>query len=264
MIGRILALWARDAVARLARRQYWLYRLSHCSLGQDLRIHFPFRVEGPGRLSLGDGMAVNANVTIACGQGSEVYFAEGCVLGENTTLRAGRRAKVIFGARCEVGAYTTLETNSQWNLCAGSSIDDHCAIFAREEGQAGLLRMGPDSRICAHSIIDLAGGLTLGRAAAIGPHTILYTHDHEHKHDGPVAWQGEIVRKPVEIGDGAWVGARVIILPGVRIGARAVVAAGAVVTRDVPSGVIVGGIPARPLKKSPLSGGAETRETDQS
>lgn len=55
--------------------------------------------------------------------------------------------------------------------------------------------------------------------------------------------------KPVAIGNGTWVGARAIVLPGVSIGSRVVVAAGAVVTKDVPDEVVVGGNPARVLRE---------------
>ncbi len=56
------------------------------------------------------------------------------------------------------------------------------------------------------------------------------------------------VEAPVHIGDGTWVGARAMILPGVTIGKRAVVAAGSVVTRDVPDEVLVAGNPARVVR----------------
>jgi maltose O-acetyltransferase len=55
--------------------------------------------------------------------------------------------------------------------------------------------------------------------------------------------------RPVVIGDGTWVGTRAIVLPGVTIGSRAVVAAGSVVTRDVPDEVLVAGNPARVVRE---------------
>lgn len=56
------------------------------------------------------------------------------------------------------------------------------------------------------------------------------------------------VQAPVRIGDGTWVGARAMVLPGVTIGSRVMVAAGAVVTRDVPDDVLVAGNPARVVR----------------
>jgi maltose O-acetyltransferase len=52
---------------------------------------------------------------------------------------------------------------------------------------------------------------------------------------------------PIEVGDGAWIGAAAVVLPGVKIGKKAIVGAGSIVTRDVPEGVIVAGNPARPI-----------------
>lgn len=57
------------------------------------------------------------------------------------------------------------------------------------------------------------------------------------------------ISKPINIGDNVWVGANAMLLPGVTIGDFSVVAAGAVVTKDIPSGVLVGGVPAKVLKK---------------
>ena len=60
--------------------------------------------------------------------------------------------------------------------------------------------------------------------------------------------RAEYERAPVRIGDGTWVGARAMILPGVTIGKRVVVAAGSVVTRDVPDDSLVAGNPARVIR----------------
>ena len=54
--------------------------------------------------------------------------------------------------------------------------------------------------------------------------------------------------KPVNIGDDVWIGGNVTILPGVNIGNNVIIAAGAVVTKDIPDNCVVGGVPARKIK----------------
>jgi len=249
MTSRILLLWAKDICSRLARRQYWLYRLSRSSLGRDVQIHFPFCVEGRGHLSLSAGTVVHKNVKIGCGEGTQVRFGERCTIGENVVLHTGSGASVFFEADCRVGLQCELYANAEWRVGAGSHIHSRCCVFAREPGQAGRLNIGNGSHVCDNCILDLTADLRIGNEVSIGPYSIIYTHDHEYRYDGPAAWKGETIRRGVEIGDGSWIGTRVVILPGVRIGARAIVAAGAVVTRDVAPGALVGGVPARPLKQ---------------
>jgi len=80
----------------------------------------------------------------------------------------------------------------------------------------------------------------------------VYISDHDHLFDHPtlsVAQTKELVSAPVEIKDGAWLGEGCVILKGVTVGVRAVVGANAVVTKDVPDWTVVGGIPARVIRK---------------
>ena len=81
----------------------------------------------------------------------------------------------------------------------------------------------------------------------MGPNVQIYTATHPLDADRR---RVEEFGRPVTIGDSVWIGGGAIICPGVTIGDRAVIAAGAVVIRDVPAGMLVGGNPAKVLKKA--------------
>lgn len=95
----------------------------------------------------------------------------------------------------------------------------------------------------ACSFLDL-GGITVEDDALIGPRVNLVTENH------PLnpADRRALVCKPILIKRNAWIGAGATILPGVTIGVNSVVAAGAVVSKDVPDNVVVGGVPAKFIK----------------
>ena len=82
----------------------------------------------------------------------------------------------------------------------------------------------------------------------MGPDVVILTNSHIFTDISlPMRCQGETVA-PVYIGDDVWIGTRVIILPGVRIGNGVIIGAGAVVTKDIPDYAVVGGIPAKIIR----------------
>ena len=90
-----------------------------------------------------------------------------------------------------------------------------------------------------------SGRVVIGARVLIGPHARFYTPNHPL--DPAVRGEGWEIGLPISVGDHAWLGGSVVVCPGVSIGAGAVVAAGAVVTKDVAPGARVGGNPARVL-----------------
>lgn len=89
--------------------------------------------------------------------------------------------------------------------------------------------------------------VSIGDGCLIGQYSIIMDCDYHAPGDGA----GHGNSRPIVIEDGVWIGARSIVLKGVRIGRGAIVAAGTVVTKDVPPGAKVGGVPARLLGSSP-------------
>lgn len=95
----------------------------------------------------------------------------------------------------------------------------------------------------------VSGRVRIGDYVMIGPEVMLLARSHRFdRTDIPMSQQGEREMRPIEIRDDVWIGARALILPGVKIGEGAIVGAGAVVTKDVPAFAIVGGNPAKVLK----------------
>ncbi len=89
------------------------------------------------------------------------------------------------------------------------------------------------------------GGITIEDGVFIAPDVKLLTEGHP---EDP-ALRHTLVTAPIHIGRNVWIGAGAMILPGVTIGENAIIAAGAVVNRDVPANMIVGGVPARELRE---------------
>lgn len=89
------------------------------------------------------------------------------------------------------------------------------------------------------------GGIRIGDDVLIGHNVVLTTLNH----DFDPYKRADLHPAPIVIGDRVWIGASVTVVPGVTIGENAVIAAGAVVTKDVPANTIVGGVPAKVIRR---------------
>ena len=120
------------------------------------------------------------------------------------------------------------------------------------------VRIGDRSGIGIECILD--GPVVIGRDVMMGPrcHLIALNHAVDDV-ERPMREQGHADKRPIVIEDDVWLGASVVVLPGVRIGTGSVIGAGSVVTRDVPAYAVVGGNPARVIRSR--DGAAATPRT---
>ena len=108
------------------------------------------------------------------------------------------------------------------------------------------ITLGDNVFINSGCLFDVSAPIVIGAGVQLAYQVALVTGGHSiGSADGRA---GEHRPAPIHIGMGSWIGARAMILPGVTIGAGSVVAAGAVVTRDVPANTLVAGVPARVVR----------------
>ena len=108
------------------------------------------------------------------------------------------------------------------------------------------LVIGVNCLISVDCYFDLADTITIGNRVGVSPHCMLITGNHDFNNQYNRV--GSLIPGQIRIGDGAWLGTRCTILPGVTIGEGVVIGAGAVVTKDVEPNVIVAGVPARVIR----------------
>ncbi|MGG3445508.1 acyltransferase [Bacillus nitratireducens] len=110
------------------------------------------------------------------------------------------------------------------------------------------ITIGNNSGIGERAFLQDVDEIIIGNDVLMAPEVLIYTANHQHKRDELIRKQGMYTKKVI-IEDDVWIGTRVIILPGVKIGRGAVIAAGAVVNKDVEPYSIVGGIPAKKISQ---------------
>jgi len=163
-------------------------------------------------------------------------------------LRAGL-AKLWYGRSLKSGRFVQFDRGVSLFLLKGGVAHLGAKVFLGREvelqARGGRLHVGPGTAINAFSRLVAFERIEIGARCAIAQFFSILDHDHAYQDQGGMAGYNTA---PILIGNDVWIGDKATILKGVTIGDRATIAAGAVVTRDVPGGAIVGGVPARILR----------------
>lgn len=144
------------------------------------------------------------------------------------------------------GAYRTQEEiRALFCELTGREIDEGFRMFPPFYTDCGRnIRVGKNVFINAGCCFQDQGGIFVGDGVQIGHQVVLATLNH----DLVPARRKNMFHAPIVIGNNVWIGAHATILAGVTLGENSVVAAGAVVTKDVPAGAVVAGVPAKIIK----------------
>lgn len=159
----------------------------------------------------------------------------------DAALQAQRITAEINGA-----FHTAEELRALFSELIGSEVDEGFGLFPPFYTDFGKnIALGRSVFLNSGCCFQDQGGITIGDDCLIGHQVVLATLNH----DLDPEKRGSMYPAPIRIGKNVWIGAHATVLPGVTVGDHAVIAAGAVVTKDVPPYSVVAGVPAKVIKK---------------
>jgi len=154
-------------------------------------------------------------------------------------MKQGHHNRMEGGGRCrrlnqiEIGSY--------------NAFTQGCWLWPVDESFDGIrIRIGSGNYFNRNVMIDACGLVEIGNDNMFGPDVYIADSNHT-RVVGTSPKQLPMDRGRIKIGNHCWIGAKAVLLKDVELGDGCVVAAGAVVTKSVPAGIVVGGVPARPL-----------------
>jgi bifunctional UDP-N-acetylglucosamine pyrophosphorylase/glucosamine-1-phosphate N-acetyltransferase len=212
-----------------AHRLWNLRRVEHHQR-EGVTFTHPESVEIGPKVVIGQDSVIEGNVRLlgATEVGEDCKIEAGSVihgsrLGDGVVIRNSRVTDSDLGDGCDAGPFA--------HIRGGSVLDKYVHVGTNAELKNAKLGTGAK---CGH--FSYVGDAKLGKNVNVGAGCVFANFDGKKKHESTV-------------GDGAFLGSNSTLVAPVKIGAKAVVGAGAVVTQDVPAGVTVVGVPARPRRK---------------
>lgn len=158
---------------------------------------------------------------------------------------AAREAQRVT-AELNTGYHTAGQLRALFSQLTGEEADESFSLFPPFYTDFGKnIHIGKNVFINSGCCFQDQGGIVLGDGCLIGHQVVIATLNH----DLDPKKRGGMYPAPVVLGKNVWVGAHATILAGVTIGDDSVIAAGAVVTKNVPAGVVAGGVPARVIRQ---------------
>jgi acetyltransferase-like isoleucine patch superfamily enzyme len=178
---------------------------------------------GPN-VSFGKGLQCDSIPTITVDPSSELNIGDKVVFKNDVEIRAHGTSRMVIGADVK--------------------IDRGVRILASNDATVAI---GKGARIGLYSVFNGGDSITVGEKCLISGHVYLQTSMHRHKKGSFIQSQG-YDHAPVNLGDDVWLGAHVVILPGITMGQGSIAGSNSVVTKDVAMDTIVAGVPAKVIR----------------
>ncbi len=152
-------------------------------------------------------------------------------LGDGVSLSALGKGKLTIGNRSGIGAFSRVIVSTSFN------------------NVGEFIHIGENVGIGEFAYLGGGGGLTIGDDCIVGQYFSCHPENHNYADNKRLIREQGVTRKGISIGKNCWIGSKVTVLDGVTIGDNCVIAAGAVVTKSMPANSVIGGVPAKVLKK---------------
>lgn len=138
----------------------------------------------------------------------------------------------VVGSDFEIGKYCVIRRNDRATISLGAGF---CARNFVSFNVTGNLQFGANVFVNSYTSFNVRDRLDIGSGTLIGEGVRIYDHDHRFRDAAQPVAQSGFLTAPVAIGHNVWIGSNAVVLRGVTIGDGAVIAAGAVVSKDVPA-----------------------------
>ena len=178
----------------------------------------------------GIGIAGGVNFRVE----GEFRYGSGCSIGEGSNIIIPKETLLVLGNACYLGRYVEFGPLGRITIGTGTSLQDRCILLGDVTVGCHCL-FAPNVMISSgHHNFDL------------DPSSLISDQDRRVSQDARLS---VLRNEPVVIEDDCWLGINAVVMPGVKVGKGAVVGANAVVVHDVEPYTVVGGVPARTIKK---------------
>lgn len=162
----------------------------------------------------------------------------------------GKKARITHAGHIFCGRNVKFEDFSEIHgLCSeglhfGDNVTIGRGVMIRPSSYYGIdlgqgLRIGNNSSIGPHAYVGCSGMITIGENVMFGPKCSLFAENHVFSDTESTIKSQGVSQKGITVEDDCWIGSNVVILDGVTIGRGSVIAAGSIVTKDVPAGTIM-------------------------
>lgn len=153
------------------------------------------------------------------------------ILEEQCEIDGMSKKGLIFGDNVTIGAFAIIRPSN---------------FYGGEPGEG--LKIGSNSNIGAYNYIGCSGYIEIGENVMFGPRISIYAENHVFDRTDITIKEQGVIRSFVKIEDDCWIGSHSVILAGVTIGKGSIIAAGSIVTKDIPAFSVVAGVPAKIIK----------------